>query len=181
MTFDWWTKKINTQNYYKAIRRCIIMNSDYKTWVQFKKQWHVIVMDLKDAEKYKDMYSHLKLEGSGGMAWGVTGKNQLLWFVKDSRDFRTYMSNLRPGFHELLHALMQQEIGTEHVTYLTRGNPEGAPNMYGKKGPAATVIVHDNWYGTKDSIKMWFYQSMMWLPVLMPYIPVKYARKMYKI
>ena len=138
-------------------------------------------MPLKDAEKYKHMYKHLKVEGSGGMAWGVTGKNQMLWFVDDSRDPRRFMQNLGPGFHETLHALMQQEIGTEHVTYLTYGNSPDAPNMQGKKGPAATVVVHDTWYGTKTKVKLWFFQSMMWLPVKMPYIPVWYAKEVYKI
>jgi len=28
MTFDWKTKKINIQRYYKAVRRCIILNGD---------------------------------------------------------------------------------------------------------------------------------------------------------
>lgn len=192
MTFDWWTKKINHQRYYKAMRRCIIINghqkdangydirgSGHAVWNRFKKQWHVIVMDLKDAEKYKHMYKHLKLEGSGGMAWGVTGKNQLLWFVADSRDPRRFMSNLPPGFHELLHALYQQEIGTHHIMYQTHGDPPEVSSKRGKLGPAATVIVHDNWYGFKTKIKMWFGISLMWVPVPMPYIPIWKAKKMY--
>lgn len=181
MTFDWYTKKINHQRYYKAIRRCIILNSSKEAWDHFKKLWHVIVMDVKDAEKYKHMYEHLKVEGSGGMAWGVTGKFELIWFVNDSRDPRVFMSNLPPGFHECLHALHQQEIGTEHVTYKTCGNPAGATCMKGKKGPAATVIVHDVWYGTKRNIKIWFSVGLMYVPVRMPYAPVEESKRMYDV
>ena len=114
------------------------------------------------------------------MAWGVTGKNVLYWFVTDSRNPMIFRQNLGPGFHEVLHAMYQLAVGTGHVTYLTRGNPVGAPNMQGKKGPAATVIVHDNWYGTKRKITLWFRHGG-WIPMRMPYIPVKEALQLYAI
>lgn len=178
MTLIFKTKKINQARYYRAIRRCIILNSNYKAWLRFKKRWTVYVIPLSEAEAYKKFYKHLKLEGAGGMAWGVTGKDVLYWFVGDSRDPRIFMQNLGPGFHELLHALHQQEIGTSHVTYLTCGNPVGAACLKGKSGPAATVIVHDNWYGTKKKITLWFRHGG-WIPMKMPYIPVDEAMRIY--
>lgn len=185
--FEWKTKKINIQRYYKAVRRCIILNgndgtpgSGYRAWTKFKQQWTIIVAPLSETEKYKDMFKHLKLEGSGGMAWGFTGKSTLWWFVADSRNPRIFMQNLSPGFHELLHALYQQEVGTGHVKYRSRGNPIGTINMFGKKGPAATVIVHDNWYGNRVSIKVWFLHSI-WVPTRMPYIPIFRAKELYDI
>ena len=48
-------------------------------------------------------------------------------------------------------------------------------------GAAATVIVHDNWYGTKKTIKIWIRWSMIWLPITIPFIPVKEAKKIYAI
>ena len=82
-----------------------------------------------------------------------------------------------PLAHELLHALYQDRIGTFHITRKFDA-PEGRA---GTKGAAATVIVHDNWYGTKKTIKIWIRWSMIWLPITIPFIPVKEAKKWYPI
>jgi len=124
------------------------------------------------------MFKHLKIEKAGGMAWGITGKNTLWWFIADSRDPRIFMQNLLPGFHELLHALYQQEVGTEHVKYLTSDPPE--VRRVGQTGPMATVVVHDEWYGFKTWIRIWFKHGG-WLPMRMPYIPIKVGKKRYNI
>ncbi len=185
MTFEWKTKNINIQRYYKAVRRCVILNGDdgtrgsgYRAWQKFKKRWTIIVASVDETEKYSEMFEHLDLVGAGGMAWGITGKDILWWFVTDSRNPRIFMQNLPPGFHEVLHALYQQEVGTKHVKYLTGEPPE--VSTIGQKGPAATVIVHDNWYGFKTSIRVWFLHSM-WVPTRMPYIPIKKAKELYAI
>ena len=183
MTFVWLTKNINIQTYYKVIKRCIMLNGDddtahsgYKTWQEFKERWTIYVVPLEKAEEYKKFYEHLKLEGSGGMAWGITGKDVLYWFITDSRNPFIFRQNVGPGFHESLHAMYQQVVGTQHVSYIRDEPPE--KTRKGQTGPAATVIVHDNWYGFKTSIKMWFLHSM-WVPTNMPYIPIKVAKKLY--
>ena len=45
----------------------------------------------------------------------------------------------------------QDGIGTHHITRKYDA-PEGRA---GTRGAAATVIVHDNWYGSKKTIKFW--------------------------
>lgn len=183
MTIEWKTKNINIQVYYKTIRRCIILNGDdgtplsgQRAWARFKERWTIIVAPLEEADKYKDMYAHLKIEGSGAMAWGITGKDVLWWFVTDSNNPFIFRENIPPGFHEMLHALYQQEVGTAHVTR-QYDVPDG---KRGTKGPAATVIVHDVWYGSKIRIKMWFMHSM-WVPTSMPYMPIKTATEIYEL
>lgn len=185
MTFDWKTKKINIHRYYRAVRRCVMLNGDdgtrgsgMRAWRRFKERWTIYVVPVTETEKYKKFYEHLKIEGSGGMAWGITGKDVLYWFITDSRNPRIFMQNLRPGFHEVLHALYQQEIGTGHVAY-KRGEPPEVRRLP-QNGAAATVIVHDNWYGFKTNIKMWFFVGF-WVPVRMPYIPIKLAKEAYQL
>ena len=174
------TEKISIHRYYDVLQRCVMLNSSYAAWKRLKDKFTIYVIPLDKADEYKKFYEHLKLEGAGGMAWGITGKNVLYWFVTDSRNPFIFRQNMGPGFHEVLHALYQNEVGTSHVTYRTRGNPIGAPNMFGKKGPAATVIVHDNWYGSKKKIIVWFHNGG-WIPMRMPYIPIKKAKEMYDI
>jgi hypothetical protein len=86
-------------------------------------------------------------------------------------------SNVMPLAHELLHALYQDRIGTFHITRKFNA-PEGRA---GTRGAAATVIVHDNWYGSKKTIKFWIRHSFMWLPVTIPFISVKQAKQDYPV
>ena len=174
------TEKISIHRYYDVLRRCVMLNSGYRAWKRLKDKFTIYVIPLSKAEEYKSFYEHLKIEGAGGMAWGITGKNVLYWFVSDSRNPFIFRQNMGPGFHEILHALLQNEVGTSHVTYLTRGNPYGAPNMKGKSGAFATVAVHDEWYVMKTKIRVWF-RNGFWIPAKMPYMPVWRMKLRYNI
>ena len=88
------------------------------------------------------------------------------------------MQNILPCYHEMLHALYQDQIGTSHIMYKTVDPPEVKKS--GQKGPAATVIVHDNWYGFKTKITTWYW-ILFWLPIKMPYIPIKKAKILYNL
>lgn len=201
MTLIFKTKKINPQRYYHATRRCILLNaadrvkvrgrfgrtkyvqregsmSPHKVWRLFKKNVITHILPVSETAKYAHLFKHLNIESNGKMAWGVTGKNEWYWFVTDSRDPRIFMQNLGPGFHECLHMMYQLVIGTGHVNYLTKDPPE--VKRLPKKGPAATTIVHDNWYGFKTKVKIWFFVGI-WVPVKMPYIPIEKAMEMYNI
>jgi len=82
-----------------------------------------------------------------------------------------------PLAHELLHALYIDAVGTQHI--VRRYNaPEG---NRGTSGSRATVIVHDNWYGSKETIKIWIRWGLIWMPITIPYIPIKKAKEIYGI
>lgn len=178
MTVIWKTQKINIQNYYKILRRTVIITNGRAYWQKFKKEWTINVIPVTESEKYKDHFKHLNIEKISLMAWGVTGKNVLWWFVTDSRNFRTMMQNVPPGMHEVLHAICQDEVGTSHVTRKYDA-PEGKK---GTKGPAATVLVHDVWYGSKRRLKMWiFYGIPPWIPLTIPLLILKQAKIDYNL
>jgi hypothetical protein len=82
-----------------------------------------------------------------------------------------------PLAHELLHAIYQDGVGTYHITR-KYDSPEGRA---GTRGAAATVIVHDNWYGNKETIKFWIRWKMIYLPITIPFIPIKKAKELYNI
>ena len=85
--------------------------------------------------------------------------------------------NIRPLAHERLHALYIDAVGTEHI--VRRYNaPEGKA---GTSGSRATVIVHDNWYGSKETIRIWIRWGFIWMPITIPYIPIKKAKEIYNI
>ena len=98
-------------------------------------------------------------------------------FVNDSKNPFILRSNIMPLAHELLHAVYQDGIGTHHITRKYDA-PEGRA---GTRGAAATVIVHDNWYGSKKTIKFWIRHMFIWLPITIPYIPIKQAKEEYSI
>lgn len=185
MTIEWQTKKINIQTYYKVIRRGVIINahngtedSGYKLWKKFKDEVRTVILPIEELDKHKHIFAHLEISPNGKMAWGYTGWKEWYWFVTDSRDPRIFMQNVPPGFHELLHIIYQLAVGTVHVHYKTVDPPE--VSRAGQYGPAATVIVHDNWYGFKTSVKIWFLHSI-WVPTRLPYIPVYKAKVMYNL
>lgn len=201
MTLIFTTKKINIQRYYSAVRTCVMLNaadrvrvkgrfgrtllkrregslSSWQVWQLFKDKVTTHILPLSELDKYKDIFKHLNIDPSGKMAWGFTGKNEWYWFVTDSRNPMIFMQNLGPGFHEVLHMMYQLVIGTSHIPYLTSDPPE--VGRLPQNGPAATVVVHDAWYGFKDNIRVWFWVGLF-VPVRMPYIPIELARKRYNL
>ena len=82
--------------------------------------------------------------------------------------------------HERLHVLYQRKVGTSHIQYKSDKPPE--VRRLPQSGPAATVIVHDNWYGFKTKLKMWISWGLfIYLPLSIPYIPIRKAKGMYGI
>ena len=177
MTIEWHTKNINIQNYYKIIRRTIILNSDYKTWQKIKNEWRIKVIPTDRLDEFRHFFNHLNVEVSEGIAWGITGQKEMYLFVNDSRNPFIIRSNTMPISHEILHAVYQENVGTFHITRQYT-SPEGRK---GTSGAAATVIVHDNWYGSKDTIKIWIRWGFIWLPITIPFIPIKKAKEIYNI
>lgn len=184
MPIIWHTKNINIQDYYKIIRRIFILNgndgkhlSGYKAWQQFKEEWTLHMIPVEEAENYKEFYQHLTVETSDGIAWGVTGYKVIYMFIVDSRNPFITRSNAMPLSHELLHALYQDQVGTYHITR-KYDVPEGRA---GTRGSAATVIVHDNWYGAKVIKKFYIWHGMMWLPISYSYIPIHKAKTLYNL
>jgi len=181
---EWHTKNINIQNYYKVIRRAIILNghegthlSGYHAWKDFKNNVTLHVMPISEMDKYRHMFAHLNVETAEGIAWGFTGLNEVYVFINDSRNSFIFRSNIMPIIHEILHILYQRRVGTYHVTRLYDA-PDGRA---GSRAPASTAIVHDNWYGTKKTLRVWISWGIGWLPVNFPYIPIKEAKKLYAI
>ena len=127
--------------------------------------------------KYKSYFKHVEVKTGEGIPWGVTGKKIINMFVNDTRNPFILRSNIMPLAHELLHALYQDQVGTYHITRKYDA-PEGKA---GTRGAAQTVIVHDNWYGTKETTKFWIRYGMIWLPITIPYYPIKQAKKDYAI
>jgi len=184
MTIIWHTKNINIQNYYKIIKRTIILNGDngtnlsgYKAWQKFKDEWTLHIIPVTEQADFSRFYDHLLVETSSGIAWGVTGKNIIYMFVNDTINPFIIRQNAMPLSHELLHALYQFTVGTFHITRKYT-SPEG---RIGTSGAAATVIVHDNWYGRKQTFVMWISWGLGWLPITITYYPVKQAKKEYAI
>lgn len=155
-----------------------MLNSNYDYWQKFKSQWKVTVIPVDQAGKYSQYYAHLtNIEVSDGIAWGITGMREMVLFVVDSNNPFITRSNTMPIVHELLHAIYQDNVGTTHIKRKYDA-PEGRA---GTMGAAATVIVHDNWYGTKDTLRIWISYGLGWLPITIPFIPLAYARAHYKI
>ncbi len=184
MPINFTTKNIDQEKYIKIIRRIIVLNgnngedlSGYQAWVRFSRDWTLNIIPVTEQYDYERYYKHLNVETSSGIAWGVTGQKVIYMFVNDSGNTFITRQNIMPLGHELLHALYQDEVGTQHITRLYDA-PEGKA---GTTGARATVIVHDNWYGTKNTIKMWVRWGIIWLPITIPYIPVKEAKEIYNI
>jgi len=176
------TKNIDREKYTKLIRRTIILNgydgtnlSGQRAWLRFQESWTVWIIPVTEQEEYKKFYGHLNVETSDGIAWGVTGQKVVYMFVNDSKNSFIIRQNMMPLGHELLHAIYQDEIGTSHIQRIY-DSPEGRA---GSRGAGATVIVHDNWYGTKKRIRLWIRWGIGWLPITIPYIPVKEAKETY--
>jgi len=184
MTIEWHTKNINIQNYYKIIKRTIILNGDdgthlsgYNAWKKFKKEWTLHIIPVTEQKDFKRFYDHLIVETSDGIAWGVTGKNVIYMFINDNRNPFIIRQNIMPLSHELLHALYQFSVGTSHITRIY-DSPEGRATT---RGAAATVIVHDNWYGRKQTLRIWISWGLGWLPITISYIPIKQAKQLYRL
>jgi len=178
------TKNINQKTYEDIICRTIMINghngrnlSGYHAWENFKDNWELNIIPVTDQEDFKAFYEHLDVETSDGIAWGVTGSKVIYMFVNDSKNPFILRSNVMPLAHELLHAIYQDAVGTFHITR-KYDSPEGRA---GTKAAAATVIVHDNWYGSKKTIKFWIRHSFIWLPITIPFIPIKQAKIDYPI
>jgi hypothetical protein len=178
------TKNINEKTYRDIVQRTIMLNghdgrsnSSFEVWKNFEDNWELNIIPVTDQEDFKVYYKHLNVETSDGIAWGVTGSKVIYMFVNDSKNPFMLRSNVMPLAHELLHAVYQDRIGTFHITRKF-DSPEGRA---GTKGAAATVIVHDNWYGTKNTIKFWIRHNLIWLPITIPFIPVKQAKHDYPV
>ena len=178
------TKNINEKTYRDIVCRTIMLNghdgrskSSFEVWKNFEDNWELNIIPVTEQEEFKKYYGHLDVETSDGIAWGVTGSKVIYMFVNDSKNPFILRSNVMPLAHELLHAVYQDRVGTFHITRKF-DSPEGKA---GTKGAAATVIVHDNWYGNKKTIKFWIRHSFMWLPITIPFIPVKQAKKDYPV
>ena len=178
------TKNIDEKKYRDSIQRTIMINghdgtnnSGYKAWQNFDQTWVLMIIPVTEQEEYKRYYSHLQVEVSDGIAWGVTGQKVIYMFVNDSANSFIIRQNVMPLAHELLHALYIDAVGTQHI--VRRYNaPEG---NRGTSGSRATVIVHDNWYGSKETIKIWIRWGLIWMPITIPYIPIKKAKEIYNI
>lgn len=178
MVINWHTKNINIQDYYKIIRNTIYFNSNAKYWKKFKKNWTIHVMPADNPEEYKRFFGHIpNIKFSKNIAWGITGKREMYLFVVDSRNPFITRSNAMPIGHELLHAIYQDNVGTTHIKR-RHTSPEGRA---GTRGAAATVIVHDNWYGTQETMKFWIGWGAGWLPITIPFIPLRRAKRIYKV
>jgi len=178
MSIIWHTKKINVQNYYKIIRRTVIFNSSHAYWNQFKKDWTVHVFPADDIDKYKHFFAHIpNINVSRNMAWGITGQKEMFLFINDSRNPFIIRSNTMPIGHELLHAIYQDNVGTFHI----KRHYDAPDGNAGSRAPAATVIVHDNWYGTNVTLTYWISWGLGWIPLKTPYIPLKVAKQIYPI
>lgn len=181
---NFFTKNINEKTYRDIVCRTIMLNghdgrskSSFEVWKNFEDNWELNIIPVTEQEEFKKYYGHLDVETSDGIAWGVTGSKVIYMFVNDSKNPFILRSNVMPLAHELLHAVYQDRVGTFHITRKF-DSPEGKA---GTKGAAATVIVHDNWYGNKKTIKFWIRHSFMWLPITIPFIPVKQAKKDYPV
>ncbi len=181
---NFYTKNIDTKRYEDIICRIIMLNgsngkhlSGYYAWENFKDNWELNIIPTTKQDEFKSYYEHLNVETSDGIAWGVTGKKVIYMFVNDSKNPFILRSNIMPLGHELLHAVYQDGVGTHHITRKYDA-PEGRA---GTRGAAATVIVHDNWYGSKETIRFWIRHGFIWLPITVPYIPIKKAKEDYSI
>ncbi len=185
MTIEWHTKNINIQNYYKIIRRTIMLNghdgtngSGYRAWQKFKNEWTTHVIPADNIEPYRQFFSHLgNIQVANGIAWGITGQKEMVLFVVDTINPFIIRSNAMPISHELLHAIYQDAVGTFHIKR-KYDSPEGRA---GDMGAAATVIVHDNWYGRKMTQRLWISWGLGWLPITISYFPVNAAKQIYPI
>jgi hypothetical protein len=178
------TKNIDQKKYTDIINRIIMINahdgtsnSGYKALEKFKKDWTLNIIPVTEQEDFKVFYNHLDIEVSDGIAWGVTGSKVIYMFINDVKNPFIIRQNIMPLAHELLHAIYQDNVGTYHITRKYDA-PEGRA---GTRGAAATVIVHDNWYGSKETIKIWIRWGMIWLPITIPYISIKKSKQLYPI
>lgn len=171
------TEKINKNTYLKIFRRSIILNSSLAYWKSFVKDWEVHVIPVDKADDFKRFYEHLNVETSDGIAWGITGDHKMYLFINDVRNPFIIRQNIMPCTHEFLHAIYQDNVGTAHITRKYDA-PEGRE---GKQGPAATVIVHDNWYGRKQTLKIWIRWALIWLPITISFYPLRQAKAEYAI
>ena len=178
------TKNIDQAKYRDIIKRTIMINGDngtnnsgLKAWNDFEKNWELNIVPVTEAANFKKFTDHLNIEISQGMAWGVTGTKVIFIFVIDDNNSFILRSNVMPLAHELLHAVYQDAVGTSHITR-KYNSPEGRA---GTKAAAATVIVHDNWYGSKETIKFWIRIGLSYIPITIPFIPIKIAKKNYPI
>jgi hypothetical protein len=178
------TKNIDQKKYTDIINRIIMINahdgtsnSGYKALEKFKKDWTLNIIPVTEQEDFKVFYNHLDIEVSDGIAWGVTGSKVIYMFINDIKNPFIIRQNIMPLAHELLHAIYQDSVGTYHITR-KYNSPEGRA---GTRGAAATVIVHDNWYGSKETIKIWIRWGMIWLPITIPFMPIKKAKEDYSI
>jgi hypothetical protein len=183
---NFYTEKIDETAYTKIIRNTIMFNSDdgtpmsgYRAWKHFKDDWELNILPLKNStdDKYKSYFNHLEVKTGEGIPWGITGKKTIHVFVNDTKNPFVLRSNVMPLAHELLHAVYQDSVGTYHITRKYDA-PEGKA---GTRGAAATVIVHDNWYGSRETTKFWIRYGFIWLPITIPYYPIKQAKKDYPI
>jgi len=166
------------------IRTAFMLNGDdgthlsgYKNWLNFYETWTLWIIPVDQSEDYKNYYQHLNVETADGIAWGVTGQKVIYMFINDIKNEFILRQNIPPLVHELLHALYLDKVGTFHITRLY-DSPEGRA---GTRGSAATVIVHDNWYGSKEMTRIWVRWGIIWIPITFPYIPIKKAKVLYKV
>lgn len=178
------TKNIDQSKYNDIIQRTVTITgnngthlSGQRMWEHFKNKWTVNIIPVTEQGNFSRFYDHLTIETSDGIAWGVTGKKVIYMFVNDVKNPFIIRQNIMPLAHELLHAVYQDAVGTSHITRIY-DSPEGKS---GTKGAAATVIVHDLWYGSRETIRLWIRWGLIWLPITIPFLMIKDAKIIYNL
>ena len=157
------TKNLDHDFYENMVRRILYEFLTSKEMLQFLRTWHIEFHSLEFANI--QFYEHVKLqEGlriNPKMPSGVTGQNQVLLYLHDSKNFMKMRENSDRIQHELCHA----------VLYFLHNDKKAK----GKKNVLAVSAVHDN--PSIYQINYWFKKWLIWRKMQIALIDIRYLTK----
>ena len=157
------TKNLDHKFYENMVRRILYEFLTSKEMLQFLNNWTIEFHSLEYANI--QFYEHVKLqEGeriNPNMPSGVTGQEQVLLYLHDSKNFMKARENSDRIQHELCHA----------VLYFLHENTK----LKGKKNVLAVSAVHDN--PSIYQIDYWYKKFIFWRKFQIALIDIRYLTK----
>jgi hypothetical protein len=166
MPFLFRTKNLDHSFYQNMVRRILYEFLDGYDMHQFLKGWTIEFHNLEFANK--QFFEHVKLqEGqkiNTNMPSGVTGQNQIILYLHDSKNIFKARENSDRIQHELCHAVM----------YFIYQNKK----RKGKRHVMATEIVHGT--DEKYHINYWYRKWLIWRKFQIAIIDIRNWTKLRK-
>ncbi len=172
MKVKYYTKQIDKILYGQIIYKFIAENIENNTYNNKLKEWRINIYPVTMFESIYphgvEHYSGIGGQFSGGMPHGVTGKNKVDVFIKDSKDYGlTVLQNTSVITHELSHMLLMIKFNA-NPNFFKRAplrHDDRSGNKAGQQLNKWTQEVHDREHeGNLKNMTVYRRIGIRWYP-----------------